>query len=65
MEFQDIPALAAGSHVHVNMDVTISRAGSFELQIIADSNMWVPESNEGDNVASKKIAVAYGACGKA
>jgi hypothetical protein len=60
-EFQDIPALAAGSSVHVNMDVTIARAGSFELEITADSNLWVPESNEGDNVSSKKIAVV-GTC---
>jgi hypothetical protein len=63
-EFQDIPPLAAGSHVHVNMDVTISRAGSFELAITADSNLWVPETHEDDNVSSKKIAVAYGTCGK-
>jgi hypothetical protein len=58
--FQDVPALAAGSSVHVNMDVTITQGGSFELAITADSNLWVPESNEGDNVASKKIAVECG-----
>jgi subtilase family serine protease len=63
-EFQDIPALAAGGSVHVNMTVTITRGGPFELAITADSNLWVPESNEGDNVASKKITVAYGECGK-
>jgi subtilase family serine protease len=46
------------------MNVTITRGGPFELAITADSNLWVPESNEGDNVSSKKITVAYGECGK-
>jgi hypothetical protein len=64
-EFQDIPALPAGTHTHVNKDVTITRAGSFELQIIADSNLWFAETHEDDNTATKKITVGYGTCGKA
>jgi hypothetical protein len=64
-EFHDVPALAAGGHVHVNMDVQIARGGSYELQVIVDSSFWVTESHEDDNVVSKPITVAHSAdCGK-